>query len=178
MIDMNKSFSMSKVTIVMLLLLVAMVVYCFVYFLPAQTTMSCLNADIAVYNAESSIYREYLTDHSPLEADIESIQAQIDQLNSEAYTNDANVSFEISNAVQRYQISLAAVSIQNVGEFEDYRVLPITLSVSGEMDNLLKFIKHFENNQDGSYLVRGSKFTINGNKISASIDIFLCTPNV
>ena len=77
---MNKKFALSKVTIVMLILLVAVVVYVFAYFTPAQSTAAMLRSEPALHNAEAAIYQAYLADPSPLEADIQALQQQIDEL--------------------------------------------------------------------------------------------------
>ena len=175
---MNKKFALSKVTIVMLILLVAVVVYVFAYFTPAQSTAAMLRSELALHNAEAAIYQEYLADPSPLEADIQALQQQIDELNTTGYTNDSNVSFKISDAIQRYKISLSAVSLESATTYKEHRALPITLSISGELENILKFIEYFENNQDGSYLVRGSSIEVTGNSTNAALVIYLCTPNV
>lgn len=175
---MNNKFSVSKTTIYLVLLIVALIAYVFVYFMPAQSQMTMLRSDITLFNAETAIYRQYLEDPAPLEADIAAIQAEIDRMHAEDYTNDSTVSFVIGDAIQRYKISLVSISLDAVTEFEGYRVLPINLSMTGETKDLLKFISHFENDQDGSYLVRGTSFEITANTTEASMVIYLCTPNV
>ena len=67
--SMNKKFALSKVTVVMLLLLVACIVYVFAYFTPAQTTATQLRTETSLYNTESAIYRQYIEDVTPLEAE-------------------------------------------------------------------------------------------------------------
>lgn len=175
---MNKKFALSKVTTVMLILLVAVLIYVFGYFTTAQSTASMLRSEIALHNTETSIYQEYLADPSPLEADIQALQQQIDEMKTTAYTNDSNVSFKISDAIQRYRISLASVSLESATTYKEHRALPITLNISGELEDILKFIEYFENNQEGSYLVRGSSIEVAGNTTNASLVIYLCTPNV
>lgn len=175
---MKSKFSLSKVTVVMLLLMVVLIAYVFIYFMPAQSKLTQLRAEIAVNNAESAIYRQYLQDVSPLEADIEAIQKEIDTLNAEGYTNDSTVSFEISDAIQRYRVSLSSVSLDAVTTFEEHRALPINLIISGELENILKFIEHFENDQEGSYLVRGSSIDISGTTATAALVIYLCSPDM
>ena len=175
---MKKNFSLSKVTLFMLLLLVAVIIYVFAYFMPAQSTMTMLRSETSLYTAESAIYRQYVADVSPLEADIEAIQNQIDELNPTGYINDSTVSFKISDAIQRYRISLTSVSLESVTTFEDHRALPINLTLSGELSNILKFVQHFENDTEGSYLVRGSAIDISGAIANATLVIYLCTPNI
>lgn len=175
---MNKKFALSKVTVVMLLLLVACLIYVFAYFMPAQNTATMLRSETALFTAESSVYRQYIDDVTPLEADIKELQKQIDELNATGYINDSTVSFKISDAIQRYKIALTAVTLESVTTFEVHRALPINLTISGELDNILKFIEYFENNTEGSYLVRGSYIEIAGNTTNANLVIYLCTPNM
>ena len=175
---MKKNFSLSRTTLYLLLLVAALLVYVFVYFIPAQSQMAAIRSEISLYNAETAIYREYLQDPSPLEADIQAIQEEINRMNAEDYINDSTVSFEIGDAIQRYKIKLVSINIDNVIEQDDYRILPINLSMTGDMNNLQKFISHFENDKDGSYLVHGSSFEITANTTAASMVIYLCTPNV
>ena len=44
--------------------------------------------------------------------------------------------------------------------------------------DILKFIEYFENNKEGSYLVRGSCIEVTGNTCNANLVIYLCTPNM
>lgn len=175
---MKKNLSLSKGTIVMLLLLVVVIVYVFVYFMPAQTTMTMLRSETSLFTAESAIYGQYVADLSPLEADIKAIQDEIDALNADGYINDSTVSFKISDAIQRYKISLSAVSLEPVTTFEEHRALPINLTLSGNLSDILQFIDHFENDAEGSYLVRASAIEIAGNTTTAILVIYLCTPNI
>lgn len=175
---MNNKFSVSKTSVYLVLLIIAVIAYVFLYFIPAQSQITMLRTDISLFNAETAIYRQYLEDPTPLEADIAAIQAEIDRMNAEDYTNDSTVSFVIGDAIQRYKISLASITLEAPTEYEGYRVLPINLSMTGETKDLLKFVKHFENNQNGSFLVRGTSFEITANTTAASMVIYLCTPNV
>lgn len=175
---MNKNFSLSKTTVYLLLLIVALLIYVFVYFMPAQSQLALLRSEISLFNVETATYREYLQDSSPLEADIQAIQDEIDRMNAEDYTNDSTVSFEIGDAIQRYKVSLVSINIESPSVQDDYRILPINLQMTGDMENLQKFISHFENNEDGSYLVHGTAFEIAANTTELSMVIYLCTPNV
>ena len=175
---MNKKFSLSKTSIYLILLVVALVVYVLVYFIPVQSQLTAIKSDIALYNAETAIYRQYLEDSSPLEADIQAIRDEIARMNTEDYTNDSTVSFVIGDAIQRYKISLVSISIDKVTVLDGYRALPINLTMTGNMENIQKFISHFENNQDGSYLVHGTSFEVYSSYVTASMVIYLCTPNV
>jgi predicted PurR-regulated permease PerM len=175
---MNKKFPISKTSIYLILLIVALIIYVFTYFIPVQSQINTLRTEIRLFDVETNIYRQYLEDPSPLEADIAAIQAEIDRMNAEDYTNDSTVSFDIGNAIQRYGVSLSSVSLSDATTFEGNRILPIYLELSGDWDNILKFIAYFETNQDGSYLVRESSFVIAANNVTAKLVIYLCTPNV
>lgn len=175
---MKKNLSLSKTAVYLILLVVVLLVYVFVYFMPAQSQMAAIRSEISVFNAETAVYREYLQDPSPLEADIQAIQDEIDRMNAEDYINDSTVSFEIGDAIQRYKINLVSINIDNVTEQNGYRILPINLSMTGDMNDLQKFITHFENDEDGSYMVHGTSFEITANTTAASMVIYLCTPNV
>lgn len=175
---MNKKFSLSKPILIALAILVVLAVYCFAFMVPGQTELTAKRAELSVANAESALYRQYLTDLSPLESDIEAIQAEIDKLHAEGYINDSNVSFEISDAIQRYRVSVSSVSLETVTTFEGHRALPINIAMTGELENILKFIEHFENDEEGSYLVRGTTLEIAGNRVTTTMVIYLCTPDL
>lgn len=175
---MKKNISLSMTTIVMLVLLAVLAVYCFTYLIPTQNELTVLRSEISVHNAQASIYQQYLSDTAPLEADIEAIQAEIDTMNSEGYVNDSTVSLVISDAIQRYNISLSSVSLSSVTTYEEHRALPINLTLSGTMDDILQFIAHFEQNTEGSYLVQATSMEVNGTTTTANLLIYLCTPAI
>lgn len=175
---MKRTITLSKATIYLIVLAVVAIVYLFAFFTPAQADLGVLKSELALFNAQNATYREYLTDSSPLEADIAAIQEQIDELNANGYTNGSTVNFTISDAIQRYQVSLTAVSLDSVTTFENYRVLPINLSMSGSLENILAFIEHFEQDEEGSYMVRGSSIELAGQTANAAVVIYLCTPNL
>lgn len=175
---MNKSLSISKASIYLVLLIVALIIYVFVYFMPARSQLNMLQSEIALFNAESATYQKYLADPSALEADIDVVQAEIDRMNAEEYTNDSSVSFELSSAIQRYRLSVSAVTLGNPTTIDEYRALPINLTLTGDYDNIVDFIAYFENNQEGSYRAQGATVTISGSSAAATLLIYLCTPNV
>lgn len=168
---------LSPLTLIIPALLLVLVVYFFVYLMPAQNDLTRMQTEISLANAQAAMYETYLSDTSPLEADIAAIQAEIDELNNTGYTNDSTVSLVISDAIQRYSVSLSSIALNSVTTYEDYRALPINLTVSGSMENILQFISHFENNKDGSYLVRSASMSTNGTVTNANLLIYLCTPN-
>ena len=178
MIVMKKKKLLSKSTIAIIVMLLTLAVYCVAYMVPAQNELIAMRAEMSVATAEANIYRQYLNDLSPLEADIAAIQAEIDKLNAEAYTNDSNVSFVISDVIQKCKVSLSSVSLQSETTFDGHRVLPINLSMTGQLENILKLISTFENNKEGSYLVRSATIDIAGSNAKATLVIYLCTPNM
>ena len=175
---MNKNLSISKAGAYLIFLVVVLIAYIFVYFLPAQNEISTLQADIALYNAETAVYRQYLADPSIVESEIAEIQAEIERMNLEDYTNETNVSFVIGDAIQRFDVSLASVSLSEESAYNDHRVLPIQLSLSGEINNVYKFVDYFENNQNGSFLVQNVSMNLGKTNATATMVIYLCTPNV
>lgn len=173
---MNKKFS--PITVVLVLLMLVLVGYVFLYFIPAQSEITSLNSQIKVANMETATYRQYLTDSSPLEAEIQSIQDQIDLLHEDGYVNDSTVSFDISNAIQLHNINLTSVSLGNVTTVQGNRALPINLSLNGTLYDVLNLISYFENNEEGSYMVGSTSIRISGQSAITSVVIYLCTPNV
>lgn len=178
MIHMKKKISLTPVTIAIPILLIAMLLYFILFFLPGQSKLTALRSEVALSRAQLETFQKYLSDISPLESDISVIQDEIDRMNSEDYTNDSTVSFVISDAIQRYNIALASVSLDPATTYEEFRALPINLAISGTMEDILKFIDHFENNEDGSYLVRAASMETNGTTTTANLLIYLCTPNM
>ena len=77
-----------------------------------------------------------------------------------------------------FRIELSSVSLEPVTTFQDYRVLPINLTVSGDFDDMIQIIRHFENDTEGSYMVRGSSVEFSGTTANMNLVIYLCTPNV
>ena len=140
--------------------------------------MTEIRSQIAVHNAESSVYRQYVDDVTPLEEDIAAIQAEIDELHKNGYINDSTVGMVINEAIQRYNISIKSISLEEATISGEYRVLPIHLSFSGTYTSVLAFISHFENNSDGSYMVQATSLSLANNNCSGAIVIYLCTPSV
>lgn len=175
---MKNTLKISPTTIVMLVMLLVALLYVFLYFVPAQSELNLIRVETTVANAEMAAYKAYLADTTPLENDIAAIQAEIDELNSSGYTNDSTVSLVISDAIQRYSVSLASVTLSSVTNIDGNNALPISVSVTGTLENILAFISHFENNEAGSYLVRAASMEINGERCTADLVIYLCTPAV
>ena len=173
---MNKKFS--PVTVVLVLLMLVLVGYVFLYFIPAQSEITALNSQIKIANLETATYRQYLTDSSPLEAEIQSIQDEIDRLHAEGYVSDSTVNFDIANAIQLHNVSLTSVSLDSVTTVQGNRALPINLSLTGRLYDVLGLISYFENNQEGSYMIGSTSIRISGQSAISSVVIYLCTPNV
>lgn len=175
---MNKNLSITKTGAYLIFLIVVLIAYIFIYFLPAQNQLQTLQSEIALYNAETAVYREYLADPSILEAEIAAVQTEIDRMNAEDYTNDSNVSFIIGDAIQRFDVSLSSVSLSEESDFNDHRALPINISLSGELNNVYKFVDYFEHNQNGSFLVQNVSIKLGKTNATATMVIYLCTPNL
>jgi len=173
---MKKSFSI--VTVFMLALMAVLIVYFFSYFMPAQQEMTAIRSEITVYNAESAVYRQYINDVTPLEENIAAVQAEIDDLHNNGYVNDSTVGMVINEAIQRYKISIKSISLEGKTMVSGFQALPIHLNFTGSYDSVMAFISHFENNSDGSYMVRAANLSFANNNCSGSIVIYLCTPSV
>lgn len=174
---MKKKLPISPVLCVLLVWLVALAVYGFAYFIPAQAEMNLLRSDVAVKRTESELFEQYLTNSAPLQKEIEALEKEIDKIN-DSFVNDANVNFVISDAIQRFEISLSSVTLDSVTTYNGMRALPINLSLHGTTENILQFIDFFENSEDGSFVVRGVSLDVNAYSTDANIVLYLCTPSV
>lgn len=173
----NQKLPISPVMAVLLVWLVVLAVYAFAYYIPAQAEMNQLNADVAVMRTEADAMEQYLTDSSSLKKEIEALKKEIDKIKDE-YVNDANVNMVISDAIQRFEISLSSVTLDSVTTYNGMRALPINLSLHGTTENILQFIDFFENSEDGSFVVRGVSLDVNAYSTDANIVLYLCTPAV
>ena len=174
---MKKLLSMSPIVLVMLVILLIVAVYGVTYFLPAQEQMTVLRNEIAINNAESRIFQEYLVDASPLENEIQAAKDEIDRIHAEGYINESTVNFEINDALRDCHVSLNAITLGSVTDYEEFRALPINLSVKGTLEHVTNLVRYFEENEAGSYLVRGVQMTMAGEEVTASLVIYLLTPN-
>lgn len=173
----NKKLPVSPVTLVLLVWLVVLAVYAFAYYIPGQAEMNALNADVAVMRGEVELLDQYLNNSAPLEQDIKDLEKEIDKI-SEEYVNDGNVNMVISDAIQRYQVSLSSVTLGSVTTYNGLRALPINLSLHGTTEDILAFISHFENSEDGAFVVRGVSLDVNAYSTDANMVLYLCTPSV
>ncbi|MBR5474377.1 MAG: hypothetical protein IKU83_03090, partial [Lachnospiraceae bacterium] len=142
----------------------------------AKLEMTAMQANTLLAKTEATMYQPYLTDHAPLEKEAASIQDQIDELHKTGYTNDSSVSLVIGQAIQRYQVTLNAITLDEATDIDGNRALPINLTVTGPLQNILDFIEFFETNQDGSYLVHAAQVEINGDTVITKIVMYLCSP--
>ena len=173
---MKKKLPISPVAVFFLVVLLVLVIYCLYYLFPTRNEMNAISADIAINNAEANMYRPYVEDTSELEAQIAAIEEEIAQLHKDGYVNESSVSLTIAKAVQEYSISLNSVSLGNTTTIDGHRALPINISMSGSLENVLRFISHFENDTEGSYIVRASSIQISGSSAKTTVVLYLCTP--
>lgn len=173
----NKKLPVSPVTLVLLVWLVVLAVYAFAYYIPGQAEMNALNADVAVMRGEVELLDQYLNNSAPLEQDIKDLKKEIDKINGE-YVNDANVNMAINDAIQRFNVSLSSVTLDSVTTYNGMRALPINLSLRGTTENILAFVSHLENSQDGAFVVRGVGVNVNAYSTEANMVLYLCTPSV
>ena len=136
-----------------------------------------LQSDIAINTAEADIYRPYLGDVSEIEEQIAAIEEEIAQLHAEGYVNESNVSLIISQAVQEYKITLTSVSLRSTNTVDGHKALPINISLSGSLENVVRFIAHFEQDPVGSYLIHAASVEMSGSAARTTIVLYLCTPN-
>ena len=174
---MKKKLPISPVACVLLVWLVALAVYAFAYFLPAQAEMNLLRGDVALKRIEAELFEKYLTNSDPLKKEIDDLEKEIDKVNA-SYINDANVNFIISDAIQRFEIYLTSVTLNSVTTYEGMRALPINLALRGTTENILQFVDFFENSKDGSFVVRGVTMNVSAFATDANIVLYLCTPSV
>lgn len=169
---------LSPVFIFMIALLVVLVAYFFLYLTPAQAEMISMEAEINIYKAEAAIYQEYIGNTKSLEADIAAIRDEISAMHAEDYTNESQLSLVLSDAIQANKLSLNSVSLGKVTTRGENRALPVTVSVNGTTEDILSFIRYFETNTEGSYLVQASSLDITGKVTKATLVIYLCTPDM
>lgn len=175
---MKKKFPISPVLLVLLLALVSLAIYAITYFVPAQSNLSLIQAETALQTTQAQLYQQYLSDPTPLKNELTELQKELDRINAEEYINDSNVSLVISDAIQRFDVSLSSVTIDSVTTYKGFRALPINLVLNGVTESILQFIQHFEQSSDGAYVVRGINMEVNAYSTEAAIVIYLCTPSV
>lgn len=174
---MKKKLPLSPIVIYFIVILLVVLFYSLYYLIPTRNEITLLQSDIAINNAEADIYRPYLGDVSEIEEQIAAIEEEIAQLHAEGYVNESNVSLIISQAVQEYKITLTSVSLGESTTIDGHKALPINISMNGSLENVARFIAHFEQDPVGSYLVRAASVDITGGTARTSIVLYLCTPN-
>lgn len=173
---MKKKSPISLFPAVCLLLLVVILLYFFLYFQPTRLSMTSMQAETTLFKTEASMYAPHLNDHSQLEAQIADSEDRIANLHKTGYTNDSSVSLVIGEAIQRFNVTLNAINLDDPTTVDEHRALPIYLTLTGTLNDTLSFIEFFENNQDGSYLVHAVSTSINGETCQTNIVMYLCSP--
>jgi len=177
---MKRKVHLSIFAVVALILSVIVILYFFLYLTPTKQQMSLVQAETRLFKAQAQLIEPYLEDHSPLEQDIADIQANIDYLHANGYTNEATVNQVIAHAIQRYQVELTALTLEEVIDYDEtHRALPIHMQINGTRQDVLAFVNYFETNQDGSFLVRTAEIQMaNEEKCTMSMIMYLCAPSV
>ena len=175
---MKTKSKISLFSVVLILVVVALMLYYVMYFAPAQTERNQLNAEVALNNAQAALCGAYLADHTPLEEGIAAVEAEIEELHTTAYTNEASVNLVISKAIQQHAVELTSMQVEISKEVEGRKVLPIQMSVNGSLQNVMNFIGFFENDTAGSYLVNSVNTEISNGNCIANVTMYLCTPAV
>ena len=171
---MKTKSKLSLFSAVLILVVVALVLYYVMYFAPAQTERNQLNAEVALNNAQAALCGVYLADHTPLEEGIAAVEAEIEELHTTAYTNEASVNLVISKAIQQHAVELTSMQVEISKEVEGR----IQMSVNGSLQNVMNFIGFFENDTAGSYLVNSVNTEISNGNCIANVTMYLCTPAV
>ena len=175
---MKTKSKISLFSVVLILVVVALVLYYVMYFAPAQTGRNQLNAEVALNNAQAALCGAYLADHTPLEEGIAAVEAEIADLRENAFTNERSVNLVVSKAIQEYKVELTAMTVDAATTMNDNAALPIHLTFTGKVDDVLNFIAFFENNTDGSYLINGATMKVVDDEANATVTMYLCTPAV
>lgn len=175
---MKTKSKLSLFSATLLLVVIVLVLYYFLYFTPAQTEQTQLNAEVALNNAQAALCGTYLTDHTPLEEGIAAAEAEIADLRANAFTNEKTVNLVVSKAIQDYKVELTAMTVDAATTINENTALPIHLTFSGNVKNVSDFIAFFENNTDGSYLVNGVTLKVVDDEANATVTMYLCTPAV
>ena len=177
---MKRKVHLSIFAIVALILSVVVILYFFLYLTPAKQQMTLIQAETKMFQAQAQLIEPYLQDHSPLEQAIAEIQATIDDLHANGYTNESNVNQVIAHAIQRYQVELTSLTLDEVVDYDDtHRALPIHIQLNGTRQNILAFMNFFETNGEGSFLIRSSEIQMaNEDRCTVSMIMYLCAPSI
>jgi len=177
---MKRKVNLSIFAVVAILLSIVVILYFFLYMAPAKQQQAVIQAETRLFDAQAQLIQPYLEDHTPLEQDIADIQAVIDDLHAHGYTNEGTVNTVIAQAITRYQIELTSLTLGETIDYDDaHRALPINMTIRGTRQDVLDFIAFFENNQEGSFLIRTASFQVAGqDQCSMTLTMYLCAPSV
>ena len=177
---MKRKIHLSLFAVVALILSVIVILYFFLYMAPAKQDMTLIQAETRLFQAQARLIEPYLEDHAPLEQAIADIQANIDDLHANGYTNEATVNQVIAQAIQRYQIELTSLTLEEVINYDDaHRALPIHMSINGTYQDVLAFVNYFETNEEGSFLIRSAQIQLaNQDRCTMTLVMYLCAPSV
>ena len=103
---------------------------------------------------------------------------EIADLRENAFTNERSVNLVVSKAIQEYKVELTAMTVDAATTMNDNAALPIHLTFTGKVDDVLNFIAFFENNTDGPYLINGATMKVVDDEANATVTMYLCTPAV
>lgn len=171
-----KKLPISLFPLTCLIVGIAMALYCYLYFMPAQKEAALIQTEIRVHEMEQQVYAPYVGDHSPIEDNIDETQAEIDRLHQEGYVTESEVSLILGQAILDYNVTLNELSIGSSTDYQGYRALPLEMELSGRQEDLLNFMSFFENHEEGSYIIQAASMSLGAGRCSASVIMYLCTP--
>ena len=173
-----KKSPMRTIMGILLLLTATTLVYAAVFYPSARRQLTSLQAEIRLTESRAQLYAAYVQDASALEQEIEQLQETIDQMRSDANSDEFRVSFAISDAVKTYGVSMLSLSLGKPVSYQESRALPVHLSVRGSTENVLQFVRHFETTTEASYVLRGVTLDISAQRTDASLVLYVCVPEL
>lgn len=174
---MKKKRSISLFPLTCLIVGVAMALYAYLYFFPAQQEAALIESEIKLHEVEQQIYAPYVNDYSPIEQDIAAAKAEIERLHKEGYVTEGQVSLILGEAILKHNVTLNELSIGNSTTYQGYQALPLRMELSGHQADILSFMSAFENDEEGSYIIQAAAMEVEYGQCVASVTMYLCTPN-
>ena len=176
---MKKKLNFSIFTIVSIIVGIVGILYFFLYLMPANQQRGLIQAETRLFTAQAQLLEPYLEDHTPLLNNIEDIEASIAELHATGYSNASTFNTVLAESLQRYQLELTSLTLDEMTTFQSHKALPINLQVKGPRQSVLSFVNFFETNEEGSYVVRPSAMKTDYNdNCTLSIVMYLCSPAV
>ena len=176
---MKKKAKVSIFTVTAVIVGIVGILYFVLYLVPANREKGLIQAETLLFTTQAKLIEPYLGDHTPLLEKIQEIEDSIAELHATGYTNASTFNMVLAENLQRYQLELTSLTLEEETDYEAHKALPINLTVKGTRQNILSFVNFFEANTDGSYVVRSSNLTTGYNdECTLAMVMYLCTPAV